>query len=129
MPTFEDDRGNQVKGLKEIVLILDLHKQGLSVSAIARQVGCERKTVRKYLERGLDMPVYGPRAPRDRLIAPYEGFLRDRVIAFPDLSGARLLREIQGLGYEGSYTAVTDFLREVRPSIAFDEILETSLIV
>jgi len=116
MPQFENDRGSRVQGLKEIVLIQDLHKQGLSLSAIARKVGCDRKTVRKYLERGLDMPVYGPRAPRDRLIDPFEGFLRDRVLAFPDLSGARLLREIRAVGYEGSYTAVTDFLREVRPS-------------
>ncbi len=50
------------------------------------------------------------------MIDPFEGFLRERVLAFPDLSGARLLREIRAMGYEGSYTAVTDFLRDVRPS-------------
>ena len=105
-----------MQGIKEIVLIHDLHKQGLSISAIARKVGCDRKTVRKYLDRGLEAPVYGPRAPRSRLIGPFECFLRDRVLAFPDLSGARLLREIRAMGYEGSYTAVTDFLRDVRPS-------------
>ncbi|TIS17424.1 MAG: helix-turn-helix domain-containing protein, partial [Mesorhizobium sp.] len=44
----------------EIVMILDLHRQGLSVSAIARQSGIDRKTVRKYIERGLEAPVYGP---------------------------------------------------------------------
>jgi hypothetical protein len=32
--------------LGELVMILDLHRQGLSVSAIARQVGVDRKTVR-----------------------------------------------------------------------------------
>ena len=31
------------------------------------------------------------------------------------LSGVRLLRELKERGYEGSYTAVTDFLRDVRP--------------
>ena len=31
------------------------------------------------------------------------------------MSGARLLRELKERGYEGSYTAVTDFLRDVRP--------------
>ena len=46
--------------LREIVLIQDLKRQGLSVSAIARQVGCDRKTVRKYLDLGLEAPVYGP---------------------------------------------------------------------
>jgi len=108
--------GSQVKGLREIVLINDLHRQGLTISAIARKVGCDRKTVRKYLELGLEAPVYGPREPRARLIEPFERYLHDRILAFPDLSGARLLREIRELGYEGGYSAVTDFLREVRPS-------------
>ena len=35
--------------LGELVMILDLHRQGLSVSAIARQSGLDRKTVRKYI--------------------------------------------------------------------------------
>ncbi|WP_036796628.1 IS21 family transposase [Leisingera caerulea] len=105
-----------MKGLREIVLIHDLKKQGLSISAIARKVGCDRKTVRKHLERGLEAPVYGPRAPRDRIIEPFERYLQERVQVFPDLSGARLLREIRELGYEGGYTMVTDFLREVRPA-------------
>lgn len=104
-----------MQGLREIVLIHDLKKQGLSLTAIARKVGCDRKTVRKYLERGLEAPVYGPRQPRDRLLDHYEGYLRERVLTFPDLSAARLLRDIRDMGYAGGYTAVTDFLREVRP--------------
>lgn len=104
-----------MKGLREIVLINDLHKQGLSVSAIARKVGCDRKTVRKYIDRGLEAPAYGPRQPRARVIEPFERYLRERITAYPDLSGARLLREIRELGYEGGYTAVTDVLRDLRP--------------
>lgn len=96
-------------------MINDLKEQGLSLTAIARKVGCDRKTVRKYLERGLEGPTYGPRQPRDRLLDPYEIYLRERVLTFSDLSGARLLREIRAMGYEGGYTAVTDFLRDVRP--------------
>jgi transposase len=45
--------------LGELVMILDLHRQGLSVSAIARRVGIDRKTARKYIERGLEPPSYG----------------------------------------------------------------------
>lgn len=104
-----------MKGLREIVLIHDLKKQGLSVTAIARMAGCDRKTVRKYLELGLEAPSYGPREPRARAIEPFEDYLRERVQAFPDLTGARLLREIRKMGYGGGYTAVTDYLRSVRP--------------
>jgi transposase len=102
--------------LGELVMILDLHRQGLSVSAIARRVGIDRKTVRKYIERGLEPPSYGPRKPRARQLAPFEAYLRQRVVAYPGLTASRLLHEIREHGYAGGYTAVADFLREVRPS-------------
>ncbi|MEO0823146.1 MAG: IS21 family transposase [Pseudomonadota bacterium] len=104
-----------MKRLREIVLIDDLKRQGLTITAIARKVGCDRKTVRRHLERGLEPPVYKPRPPKARIVAPYEAYLRDRIEAYPDLSGRRLLREIRDRGYAGGYTAVTDFLRQVRP--------------
>jgi transposase len=69
--------------LGEVVMILDLHWQGLSVSAIARASGCDRKTVRRVIERGLEPPTYGPRKPRPRLIDPFTGYLRERVKAYP----------------------------------------------
>src|SRR5579863_4566795 len=108
--------GATVIQLGELVMILDLHRQGLSVSAIARQIGLDRKTVRKYIERGLEPPRYGPRKPRSRRLEAYESYLRQRVTVYPGLTGSRLLREIREQGYAGGYTAVTDFLREVRPS-------------
>ena len=96
-------------------MIHDLKRQGLSVSAIARKLGLDRKTVRRYLDRGMEPPAYGPRAPRARLIGPYEDYLRERITAWPELSGKRLLREIRELGYGGCYSRVTDFLRSARP--------------
>jgi len=97
-------------------MILDLHREGLTVSAIARQLELDRKTVRKYIERGLEPPAYGPRRPRSRRLEPFEAYLRQRVAAYPGLTRSRLLREIRERGYHGGYTAVTDFLREVRPA-------------
>ena len=102
--------------LGELVVILDLHRQGLSVSAIARRVGIDRKTVHKYIERGLEPPLYQPRQPRPAKVAAFQPYLRERVAAYPDLTGCRLHREIRDLGYAGGYTAVKDFLRSVRPS-------------
>jgi transposase len=102
--------------LGEIVMILDLHRQGLTVSAIARELRVDRKTVRKCIARGLEPPVYGPRKARKRLIDPFIPYLRERVTAYPGLTGRRLLRELREHGYDGGYTAVTDTLREIRPS-------------
>jgi len=109
-------RGISVIKLGEMVMILELHRQGLSISAIARQTGIDRKTVRKYLERGLEAPVYGPRKPRRTVIDPFTAYLRERVTVYPGLTGSRLFRELKEIGYGGGYTAVTDFLRDVRPT-------------
>ncbi len=100
--------------LRIVVVIHDLKRQGLSISAIARKTGLDRKTVRKYLERGLEAPSYSPRAPRARLIEPFEAYLCRRIDKCPGLSARRLLRDTRMLGYSGGHTAVTDFLRQLR---------------
>ena len=113
--------------LRELIVILDLHKEGLSVSAIAERTGMDRKTIRKYIARGLEPPQYGPRAPRPRIMAAYEAYVRERLAAFPELSIPRLLREIRALGYNGGHTMLGDFVREVRPQVvpAFEVRFET----
>ena len=47
-------------------MIMELHRQGLNPTAIARQLGIDRKTVRKYIALGLEPPAYGPRTPRPK---------------------------------------------------------------
>ena len=102
--------------LGDLIVILDLHRQGLSISAIARQTGRDPKTVRKYIARGLEPPAYGPRqAGRPSKLAPYLDYLRERVAAFPELSAVRLHREIRERGYTGAYTAVKRFVAAIRP--------------
>jgi transposase len=102
--------------LGELMMILELYRQGLSITAIARRTGRDPKTVRKYIDRGVEAPVYGPRSVgRPSKLASYLDFVRERVTAFPDLSAARLTREIRELGYVGAYTAVKRYLAAIRP--------------
>lgn len=102
--------------LGELMMILDLHRQGLSITAIARRTGRDPKTVRKYIERGLEPPAYGPRqVGRPSKLAPYLDYLRERMAAFPDLSAVRLTRELRERGYKGAYTAVKRFVAAIRP--------------
>ena len=110
--------GGRVIDLRELMMILELHRQGLSVSAIAERTGLDRKTVRKYIRRGLVAPQYKPRVARRTVIDPYRDYLRERLLAWPQLTGARLLREIRDMGYAGGKTALGDFLRSVRPAAA-----------
>jgi transposase len=109
-------------------MILDLHRQGLRVSDIARRSGLDRKTVRRYIARGLEPPSYTPRPPRPTLLDPYRAYLQERVAAYPELRASRLLRELRGLGYRGGYTQLTDFLRTVRPAApaGFEQRFETA---
>ena len=114
--------------LGELVMILD--------SASARAVGvgdCPAAGTRS--QDGAQRHRARPRAPGlwpapaaidcgGTLFAPY---LRERIAAFPELTGSRLLREIKELGYTGGYTAVKDLLRTIRPKAlqAFERRFET----
>lgn len=105
-----------MKNFGELIVILDLHRQGLKVSMIARQLGIDRKTVRKYLAKDIGMPTYGPRQPRKRLVDGHVDYLKKRLEAFPGLTAQRLMREVKDRGYIGSYSTLRDVVREVRPA-------------
>lgn len=102
--------------LGELVMILELHRQGLSPTAIARQLGIDRKTVRKYIARGLEPPGYGPRQPRPRAIDSFLPYLRERLAAYPALTAVRLWREVRERGFAGGYTAVKRAVCDLRPA-------------
>jgi transposase len=97
------------------MMILELHRQGLTVSAIARQLGIDRKTVRRYIARGLEPPTYGPRPAPQRSTDPFLPYLGERLAAFPGLTAVRLWRELRERGYTGGYTAVKRAVRRIRP--------------
>jgi len=100
----------------ELMMILELHRQGLTVSAIARQLGLDRKTVAKYIARGLEPPTYGPRPPRARATDPFVPYLRERLSTYPGLTAVRLWRELKERGFTGAYTAVKRAVAMIRPA-------------
>jgi transposase len=101
--------------LGELVMILDLHRQGLSVSAIARQLCIDRKTVRSAIAKGLEPPKYKTRQPRARITDPFESYLKERLAAYPGLTAVRLWREVKERGYAGGYSVLRDCVRNLRP--------------
>ena len=120
MPADEGRTGGAaVVHLEKLIMILDFHRQRLSFTAIARRTGRGPKTIRKYIERGLDLLSYGPRqAGRPKKIAAYLEDIRERVAAFPDLSAVRLTPELRERSYMGAYTAVKRVVGAIRPSEA-----------
>jgi transposase len=101
--------------LGELMMILELPRQGLTVTAIARQTGLDRKTVRRYITRGLEPPAYGPRTPKPRSTDPFLLYPRERLAAHPGPTAVRLHRELKERGFAGSYTIAQRAGRDIRP--------------
>lgn len=85
-----------------------LHKRGWTISAIARHLGRDRKTIRGYLT-GEHEP--GNRAPAPDLFAPFEDYVRARLAEDPHLWARTLCDELENLGYAQSYQSLTRQIR------------------
>jgi len=73
---------------------------GLNKSQIARRLGVDRKTVRKYLAQDVDEFVKKP-AKWPSILDPYKRYLQYRLEMLPELSAVRLYREISTLSCPG----------------------------
>jgi transposase len=81
-----------------LILLHHYLKEGLAKTAIAAKLGVSRRTVHHYVTNRKAEPQYGPRRPRVSKLDPYHKYLRGRLAVYPELSGARLFQELQGLG-------------------------------
>jgi transposase len=101
--------------LEEDVEAHALRAQGWSVSAIARHLGRDRKTIRRYLAGEV---VPGRRRPAAAdPFEPFAAYCRARLAGDPHLWASTLLDEVTELGYGGGYSTFTRALRrfELRP--------------
>jgi transposase len=87
-----------------------LRERGWSVSAIARHLGRDRKTVRAYLS-GKRVPGQRALAGPDRFDA-FERYCRLRFGGDPHLWATALFEEVRDLGYDGGYSSFTRALRK-----------------
>lgn len=87
-------------GVELLVEIQFLARQGLNKSQIARRLGVDRKTVRKYLAQDVDEFVKKP-AKWPSILDPYKRYLQYRLEMLPELSAVRLYREISTLSCPG----------------------------
>jgi transposase len=89
-----------------------LRAKGWSITAIAAHLGHDRKTIRAYLN-GERRP--GERRPaRPDGLAEFVGYCRQRLADDPHLWLTTLFDEVAGLGYAGSYQALSAAVRRHR---------------
>jgi transposase len=87
-------------------------RDGLNAVQIAEQLQLSPPTVRKWLAREqFEKPE---RKRRERIIDPYKPLIH-RLVERYEYSGRQIFRILCEEGYGGGYTAVTDFLRTIRP--------------
>lgn len=116
-------------GVETLVEIHYLDRQGLNKTQIAKRLGIDRKTVRKYLKLGAEGLDQKPCKYRS-ILDPYKPYLQYRLEHFPELSAVKLCFEIsterskrfdpEGLlpsqPYDGSEKTVRRYLATIRPS-------------
>ena len=93
-----------------------LHRQGVAIRDIARQMGVSRNTVRKYLRSPAE-PGYSARPARSGKLDPFKAYIEERIdAARPHWIPATVIeREIRALGYQGCIRTLRYFMAERRP--------------
>ena len=87
-----------------------LRRQGWTISAIARHLGRDRKTIRAYLDGGR---VAGRREPAGPdVFEPFVDYVRSRLAEDPHLWAQTLFDELVALGYDQAYSTLTRQIRD-----------------
>ena len=92
-------------------MIRDMREKGMSVSEIAKQLGIDRKTVRRYMNsEKVPRPSHRKRKSKLDPVRPIIKMLIDKY----NLSAVRILEEIRRWGYTGSMTILKEYCRTLR---------------
>ncbi|MEX1183337.1 MAG: helix-turn-helix domain-containing protein [Gemmatimonadota bacterium] len=110
------------------VLLAHYLDQGLSKTAIARQLGMNRRTIDRWVAAGhLDREMETGQVPRPvrrvgpSKLEPFKPIIEARLATYPQLSATRLFEEVRAAGYKGGITQLKEFVQSIRPK----EVVET----
>jgi transposase len=85
-------------------------QDGLGVSAIARELDLDRKTVRNAIATGDYLKARQNKCSRPSKLDPFKDEIERILQKTPNLSGVRILEKIKKLGYNGSKSILYDYL-------------------
>ena len=105
--------------LEEFMNVFQLRQAGYSISTISRMTGRDRKTIRKYLDRGKEKPPQmNPRQARDSILKPFEAYmltLKTPEDEFPPCTA--IYEKLVEKGYTGSLSLVQKRIKKYRNSL------------
>jgi transposase len=100
---------------EQAVEIKVMARRGMGIREIARELGCSRNTVKRYL-RDAEAARYGPREPRPTKLDPFKNHVLERIEAARPhwIPAVVLLREIRERGYSGGLTQLKMFINPLK---------------
>ncbi len=107
--------------------IMQWRQSGMSIRAIAEELGISRGAVYRALARlqaqrdGRAAPSERPRL-RQSIIDPFEPILKELLTKYPSLTVERALQELRARGYTGGYTVLRQRVRLLRPRPALQPV-------
>src|SRR2546421_11187038 len=81
----------------------------MSIQAISKLTGWDRKTIRKYMQAAGLAPGYGPRSAPPSKLDAFKPYFEQRLRA-GGWNARVLLRELRERNYAGGYTILTGWL-------------------
>jgi transposase len=113
--------------------IVQRRQSGMSLRAIAEELGISRGAVYRALQRVQGQRDSGtapsPRARRrGSIVDAFEALLKELLTKYPNLTVERALQELRARGYRGGYTVLRQRVRLLRPRPALQPVprFETS---
>ena len=107
---------------KELCMILRaLHDHGWKIAELAREFGMSRTTVSRHV-KGDGPPTYRRACPAD-LTAEQHAYVTRRLAVCSTIRASTLYREVQELGYEGSYPSFVRRVRSMRVKQPLDPVV------
>jgi transposase len=98
---------------EELMDIKALHKQGLTYAEIARMVGRDWRTVRRYLREGAQ-PVYRRKKPPSKL-DPFKDVIESWLEKEPRLRATRIHQDlVRDYGFSGNYQTVRRYVEQLK---------------
>ncbi|KJE28760.1 integrase core domain protein [Geobacillus kaustophilus] len=97
----------------EFFMIKEMYERGMSISDIARELGIDRKTVRKYIHSP-NPPSKFKRKPRKSKLDPFKPYLQKRMLEDGVFNSEKLFFEIRQQGYTGGKTILKDYMQPFR---------------
>jgi transposase len=99
----------------EFYMIHEMRKRGMSITRIAQEMGRDRKTIRKWLNKK-EPETYQRNVIRPGKLDPFKDYVRRRMEE-GCLNARVIFEEIKAKGYTGGITTLRVFMKPFRPTV------------